>query len=570
MSLPDPFPPAFNQSRPRTLHITSRAQFLRDNKATSGRVTRVCFVTSAISGPTLNGGIATAFHSLAQHLALRTHGRSAKRTFAITVLYAAHPYYSTGTADEWRERFGLDNIDFVPLPESPIDFYGQKLVVRSYRIYEWLREHDGDFDIISYHDNMGNGYYTALAKHQQLNFRNTLLYVQCHSTVRWADMLNYRPPKDIHTLAYYYMEQKSIEYADVRVSPSQYYLEWMQDVGWYDLSHGLSFVLPNALYPLRADVQSVRICQSRHFVFFSRLETRKGLIVLLDALDQLQQLGLAPERVSFVGPSAAIDGILATELVRQRAAEGKWTCTVDFEHGYNTERALEFIRTHNAIAMLPTLGDNSPYALMEVAAAGLPLITSDAGGGKELFTDDASQSVVFPSGDSDALAAVMRRAMTDGIPTVPLKHSLSATRDMHVQLMQAFNTYIGRHAEPDHKSVLKPDLRVTVGVTTHNRADQLFECVRSVANQDYPHHLLHVIIVDDASTDPDVSHALDRCERMLQELHISYEIERRQKKSFVASTRNNIFAKAQARQDDFACLLVRADDTCMFVCGLIV
>ena len=34
-----------------------------------GKRTRICLVSSAVGGPTLNGGIATAFYSLSRHLA---------------------------------------------------------------------------------------------------------------------------------------------------------------------------------------------------------------------------------------------------------------------------------------------------------------------------------------------------------------------------------------------------------------------------------------------------------------------------------------------------------------------
>ena len=557
----DPHAPLFNQSITSTLSITPTEQLIRSFPPAAGSATRICLVTSAISGPTLNGGIATAFYSLAQHLALRTDGRSDKRLFKVTVLYAAHPYYSVGTDQDWVDKFAREGIDFVPLPEPPIEFDGPKYVIRAYRIFEWLRDRETDFDVISYHDNMGNGYYVALAKHQQLHFRNTFLFVQCHSTVRWADMLNFRPPKDHNTLAYYYMEQKSIEYADARVSPSQYFLRWMQDEGRYDLSHGLSIVLPNTLFPLRPDNQATRTCSSSHFVFFARLEVRKGLLLFLDAIELLIAAGHAPTRVTFIGPNVGIDGVPAADVVRTRTRGGQWPLAVDFEHNFNTDRALRFLADSRAVTVLPTMGDNSPYAVMEVAAANLPLITSDAGGGHELLRDDPRDSVIFPSGNASALAAVMLRAMGPGIPTVALRLSFAATRDTYAQLIRSFHSLAARHPAPNYKALFQPDRRVTIGVTTHNRADQLLDCIRSVASQDYPHNLLHVVIVDDASTDADVPDALAKCERMLLERGISFEIKRLPTHSFVAATRNGIFSQALTRGDDYVCLMVCCSPT---------
>ena len=53
--------------------------------------------------------------------------------------------------------------------------------------------------------------------------------------------------------------------------------------------------------------------------------------------------------------------------------------------GMNTIEALAYIKDVKGIAVLPTLGDNSPYALMEVVAENIPMITTLAGGGYELI-----------------------------------------------------------------------------------------------------------------------------------------------------------------------------------------
>jgi hypothetical protein len=306
---------------------------------------RICLVTSALSGPTLNGGIGTAFYSMARHLA----GEAS--AFQVTVLYAAHPYYGAGNEQQWVATFARFGIDFRVLSREADEqqYFGHKFVVRAFRTFEYLMSRQDDFDIISYHDYMALGYYIALAKHQGLAFANVHLSVQCHSTVRWADMLNYRPPRDHNTLGYYYMEQKSIEYADSRVSPSRYYLEWMRDEGGYDLgTHGRNFVVQNLLYPF--DPQRVPAAgaarKTTALVFFGRLEVRKGLLVFLDALDALFATPTAPrpELVAFLGPDTSIEKQSAVAIIRERSKLGRWTCRTVIENQFDTFRALTYIK----------------------------------------------------------------------------------------------------------------------------------------------------------------------------------------------------------------------------------
>ncbi len=531
--------------------------YIRDHYRPLNKLTRICLVTSAISGPTLNGGVATAFFSLANHLA-KSRGANGRAEFKVTVLYAAHPYYSSGTAQVWQHHFRSLDIEFVPLPEPNIEFYGPKFAIRAFRIFEWLRDREADFDVISYHDYMANGYYVALAKWQGLHFHKVALVVQCHSTVRWADMLNSRPPKDHNTLGYYYMEQKSIEYADVRISPSLYYLHWMHNEGRYNLSHGVSFVVQNTLYPAPIKAQQLAIHKSRHFVFFARLEVRKGLMVFLDALDALSSTETStPSTVTFLGPDVMIDGRQASDIIRARAKESRWSFSLHLDHSLNTEKALEYIAEHEAITVLPTLGDNSPYVVMEIVARSLPLITTDAGGGKELFIDDPDQTVVVPKQDAKALAKLMEIAMTKGISNVQMSSSFLETRNLYLELMRCFHAQLDPLDSTSPKALFVPTAKVTVGITTFNRASSLLECVQSVANQDYPRELLHVLIVDDASSDTDVGPALEMSSLLLHERGISHDIIRQPSHQFVAITRNQIFERSLQRNDDFVCLLVR-------------
>eukprot|EP00051_Salpingoeca_urceolata_P001428 m.40899 g.40899 ORF g.40899 m.40899 type:complete len:825 (-) comp11416_c0_seq1:241-2715(-) len=542
-----------------TLSITDVDDFIKATPDDNASPVRICLVTSAVAGPTLNGGIATAFHAMARHLAEAQH--DGIHDFQVTVLYAAHPFYMAENSAHWVAYFRSLRIAFVPLKASKSSLYGPKLLTRSYRIFEYLREREGDFDVISYHDYMGNGYFTALAKRQGLAFANTYLFVQCHSTIRWADDLNHRPPKDHNTLAYYFMEKKALEWADARVSPSRYYLEWMDTDGHYNLTAGRSFVVQNLMYPLPNDNQRITTTVSRHFVFFARLEVRKGLLTFLDALDHLGHDDSAagagasngpshPDLVTFLGPDVSIDGQHATELIRQRFSAGHWARRLMIETKFDTTKAIDYIRKTKGIVVMPTLGDNSPYVVLELLANELPMITTDAGGGKELLSD--APDAVVRAGDPVALANAMRRAMTHGIQNAHVSSAFSQSRATYFALIHSFRSLARKRKRP---TLPGSGWRVTIGVTSYNRPRSLLKTVKTIAKQSYPSSLLRVVIIDDASDAQGMDAAFREAKAMLDAAGVEHDIVQNKVHQYVAQSRNEIFKLGVDHGSNYVCLM---------------
>eukprot|EP00049_Salpingoeca_infusionum_P023814 m.13983 g.13983 ORF g.13983 m.13983 type:complete len:840 (-) comp6092_c0_seq1:58-2577(-) len=556
---------------------------------------RICLVTSAITGPTKNGGIATAMHALAMSMASATSLTGAP-AFEVTVLYAAHPWYGEGSAERWKAEFARFSIRFVPLPSAKQKYYGAPLVVRSYNVFAYLYEHQADFDIISYHDFMGNGYFTAMAKRQGLAFATIPLVIQCHSTLRWADELNYRPPKDHNTLAYYTMEQRALEWSDVRVSPSKYYLNWFADNG-INLSSGHSFVVQNLMYPLIPIVKPSTFQQApSHFVFFGRLEIRKGILVFLEAL-RLLRIFLAPHKaeqpqfhelpmITFLGPSVKIAGTPSVDFVRSKMELMEWP-----EDKYTTitslgsSDAMAYIAQNSAVACMPTLGDNSPYVVLEMMAQGLPFITTNAGGGQELLKQTSSNKhFVIPTNNASALALALKTALLDGITTFEPQTAFQDTTHQYLHLLKALKTRTSsvdarRHSplvqqhkqhqypdDPAHvlsketgEGVDLPTFRVLIGITSHNRPEDLIRATRSIVRQMYPSTLLHVVIVDDASS-VNMESAFEQVRKLAETSGMALTINQLQTHQFVGTTRNMLFQSASDGGFDYACLMDDDDE----------
>src|SRR5690348_15618530 len=75
------------------------------------RASRVCIATYEILGPSQNGGIGTAYHSLATTLACANHH--------VTILYLWAPRSDEAEMRYWEKHFRSMGIEFVGLPAYP-------------------------------------------------------------------------------------------------------------------------------------------------------------------------------------------------------------------------------------------------------------------------------------------------------------------------------------------------------------------------------------------------------------------------------------------------------------------
>ena len=180
--------------------------------------------------------------------------------------------------------------------------------------------------MIHFPELLGHGYYSVLAKHQGLAFKNTMLCVGVHSPISWIREINRELPMTADEPETDFMERESVALADAVVSPSQYLLGWMQAHGWR-LPRAIfvqQYVLSPELWAAWQDRTENSVPQRvRGLTFFGRLEERKGLTLFCDALDLLT--GMNPPRftVSFLGKSARIAGRDAIAYIEERARRGR-------------------------------------------------------------------------------------------------------------------------------------------------------------------------------------------------------------------------------------------------------
>ncbi len=145
-------------------------------------------------------------------------------------------------------------------------------------------------------------------------------------------------------------------------------------------------------------------------LFVGRLTPKKGLDLAVRALAELVDAG-QPCRLTVVGdgPERAPAGALARQLGIEEL--------VHFTGALSSADILTQLHAHG-IVVVPSVGDPDgnlegiPNVAKEAMAAGTIVVASDHSGLPELITDGQT-GFLFPEGDAAALAAAVRRALSE-------------------------------------------------------------------------------------------------------------------------------------------------------------
>jgi GT2 family glycosyltransferase len=205
-----------------------------------GRPIRVCLVAPVPAAAAFGHDVATFHGPLAEALALRGH----EVTVALCGAAAGGPSgLRSGLDDETRRR-----ISFVQVPDAPpwVESSGPRR--RAYALYAWLREHEDRFDAVQVPESQGIGHYALAAGRQGVAFGGITFVVACSGASAFL-----APPQRLSAggladaLEQEFMERRSVERADVLVSPSASVLGWMRAQGW--ALPPLTRVQPYLLHP---------------------------------------------------------------------------------------------------------------------------------------------------------------------------------------------------------------------------------------------------------------------------------------------------------------------------------
>jgi glycosyltransferase involved in cell wall biosynthesis len=452
---------------------------------------RVLIVTPDILGPIRNGGIGTAFAALAQTLA--GAGR------AVTILYTLGGHSEDGgDIARWTAHYAGLGIRFIPIWLER----GQPLLDaphhawRAYRVYLWLKQHQGDYDLAYFPEWKGEAYYALQAKHVGLDFAALRLVVVTHSSTTWADSGNHHLPQQFDDLLLEFLERRCVELADALVSPSQYMLDWMRERGWRwsAPAHVLQNLMPEApaaAVPADPAASGAADTAITEWVFFGRLERRKGLLVFLEALRQMPLAVREGVQITFLGKAIATPQFDSLATIRHRL--GAWPRPLRLLTDYDRDQALAYLQQPGRVAVIASLVENSPYTVLECVLKRIPFIAADVGGiGELVHPEDRLRALFQPS--PAALAASL--LALEGKPYVPPRPAVPAvlTRERWLALQVSLLTEVPMVVPvPDEA----PWPTISVCLVHYDRPALLAQALDSLRRQSYQH--FNVVLVDDGS-----------------------------------------------------------------------
>lgn len=157
-------------------------------------------------------------------------------------------------------------------------------------------------------------------------------------------------------------------------------------------------VIPNGLQP--ADfVLAAAEPDATDVLYVGELRDIKGVEFLIDALASLNKT--KPVTATIVG-----SGPTAGSLKSKVAALGL-DHVITFTGALPARQAF----TLGKVMVVPSLAESFPYIVLEVAAAGLPLISTSVGGIPEIV--DGTDTGLIPPADAGAIELALRGVLTD-------------------------------------------------------------------------------------------------------------------------------------------------------------
>ncbi|KAA5607034.1 glycosyltransferase family 4 protein [Roseospira marina] len=364
---------------------------------------RVCLVTTEILGPTRTGGIATVLSALADGLVAQGH--------TVTVLCLNGTRSMDGPFDRWVAHYRRRGITLVPLPDPTDDatmpamggLWAERSLARRWQVLAWLEAQA--FDLVHFNDWGGEAALAGRARAQGIALRQTRLVLGLHGASDWAMTGNDTPLEDLPRLIQIELERIAPRLMDAVWSPSGFMPAWLEARGAPAPDVRLMpQPLPDPGPPRPPATETAPIT---HLVLFGRLEDRKGVAVLLDALDRLAEAtrtdptAAAPTAVIFLGRAATVQGEPAARVIGRRAASWPWPATVC--DSLDRDAALALLRAPGRLALILAPAENSPMTLHECLALRIPVLASATGGIPELIATEDHARVLVPY-DADALA----------------------------------------------------------------------------------------------------------------------------------------------------------------------
>lgn len=323
----------------------------------------------------------------------------------VTILHTNAEFEPRRVDEKWRAFYREHGISLMEVTIGP-PYHGRKPDFWGLRMSEAIEPLIGAFDIVYFGDWGNPALQVARKKRLSAEGRGPVLVTVLHGPNEWVLLGDRRYPV-AGNLHLEYMERYGAECSDWVVSPSSFMAEHLRRSGWRFPNVavlGLPFFRPR----LDGDVAPARIDR---IVYFGRLERKKGFDLFVEALriaaacdpalmEQCEVVLLGGIDVHTPGASEKVLSELTAMGFRARHISN-----------FDSQQANEFLArdAHRTLCVVPSRGDNFPYALIETSLIrGLNVITCRVGGIVEMFAGPFERQLAEVSAESIAAAIADR------------------------------------------------------------------------------------------------------------------------------------------------------------------
>lgn len=489
----EPFPFAHIQPTPEVNNATAPASPMH-----------LCVVTSGLYPLVRVGGISRAFRTLVESLS--THVDLADHYERITLFYPG----LIGTAsqakvDHYWQAFPKVRVRFVDVSSRRRD-YGTHRMVNAARVrdaVDAVHTRDMPCSLILSHDMEAPSYYLVVdrsAAHSRSVWRVPII-TWVHAQHDYTDEVNGRSPASAQAAIVNTMERYVVRNSDVVISPSRWYLDWLEHEQGVEVSRTRAAVIFNLLGGRSRDTVPFPRGAS-HFLFYTRVEPLKGIFDFIFVADRVCATSAdATFHVAGVdGGGAAVSSSVELKIAAVNVKAGR-RCIVRHRSVTDSAAAAVLAKKLSAVVLSVTLADSSSYVLMELFSAGVPFISYRTGGIPELF--DCELCFSGEPGDVHAMVQRVQTLVDDvGQPGTTIARRFSERASL-----RAFHNIFVAAAEGTWRTDKRPALDtpplITVALTSRNRPLMLRESLDSVANASARCTGACSIVVLDSSSSPD-------------------------------------------------------------------
>ncbi len=465
---------------------------------------RICIATEDIVGPVRNGGIGTTYAALAELLAKLGHDT--------TILYLRGLDIETGDIDQWVRHYEEKGVKFVPVPNyavrDDIRTHADRWLRAPYNMLRYLIEHP--MDVVHASEWRGSAYLSLLAKNQGIAFDKTLFVIKTSSPWMWNRLYGSQPLERLEDLAKVHAERQSVELADIVIGGSLHLLRWMSSQG-YRIPRARTFVQPNvASFDSLSNLarEAARAPGTRipidEFVFFGRLEARKGLFIFCQAIKRLIRQGSPlPSKITFMGkPGAKLTARPDQSVIEYIETESRdWPTEVQILTEFQQYEAIQYLLGGPRLAIMPSVIENSSMAVYEAAICQIPCVATAVGGNAELVTPADRKQVLceaHPLSLGDKLSEALLLGGYVPRPSFDNEQNLETWRGFHHALASGLQEILLSDLRSNPKPIVPASTSVCIYFTGNIEA--LGATLESIKLQDLPPLEVLVAIDGDDAT----------------------------------------------------------------------